>query len=275
MNITGVTNRIMRKVGIVGYGVVGKGMASIFKNKEVVVYDPSKGFDDKDELNSCELAIICVPTPQKEDGHADTSAVDEVLGWLTNPLILIKSTVPPTYTERKRDALNKSICFSPEYLGESRYYTAPWKYPDPSEPRTHDFMIIGGEESHAVAVWEFFKDEMGVDTRVAFCTSTEAELAKYMENTYFATKVTFCNEWADIAQTFGVEYDVLRELWLLDPRVERMHTAVFKNSRGYGGKCYPKDIAAIVSEAKDAGYEADLLGAVILKNQKYARSTSR
>ena len=255
------------KVGVIGYGTVGKGMASLFR-APVAIHDPAQGFDELELINAeCGLAIVCVPTPQTETGEADTTIVEAVVRELETPYILIKSTVPPGTTDALAERYDKRIAFSPEYLGESTYFTAPWKYPDPDNPRSHDFFIVGGE--WGPDIWEFFKSEMGVDTRVGFCSNVEAELTKYMENTYFATKVTFCNEWADIAASYGVEYDRLRELWLMDPRVERMHTAVFKGKRGYGGKCYPKDISAIVSEAYQRGVNVGLLSQVIQRNADF------
>jgi UDP-glucose 6-dehydrogenase len=62
-----------------------------------------------------------------------------------------------------------------------------------------------------------------------------------MENSFFATKVTFCNMWYDIATACGVDYNELRECWLADPRINRNHTLVFPKDRGYGGKCLVPD----------------------------------
>jgi UDP-glucose 6-dehydrogenase len=89
-----------------------------------------------------------------------------------------------------------------------------------------------------------------------------AELTKYMENAFLALKVTFCNEFYDIAEAQGVDYNELRELWLLDPRIGRSHTFVLPFGRGFGGRCLPKDLNAIIHAARGAGVEAGLLEAV-------------
>lgn len=92
-------------------------------------------------------------------------------------------------------------------------------------------MIFGGELEVAGEVGEYFKRVLGAEARYEFVDSTTAELCKYMENAFLATKVTFCNEFYEIAKALGVNYDVLREMWLLDGRIGRSHTAVFKESR--------------------------------------------
>ena len=72
----------------------------------------------------------------------------------------------------------------------------------------------------------------------------------YMENCYLATKVVFCNEFYDFAKKVGVDYNKLRETWLLDPRIGRSHTFVYDDNRGFGGSCLPKDTSAFVEQGK-------------------------
>ena len=101
------------------------------------------------------------------------------------------------------------------------------------------------------------------------CAAREAEVIKYMENTYFATKVTFVNEFCEICRVFGADWHTVREGWLLDPRVEPMHTAVFPADRGYAGKCLPKDTDAIIHAAPQAGYRPQLLAEVVRSNARF------
>lgn len=101
------------------------------------------------------------------------------------------------------------------------------------------------------------------------CTSLEAELIKYMENSFLATKVTFVNEYYDIVTRYGADWHRVREGWLLDGRIGRPHTTVFRDRRGYSGKCLPKDIQAITRAAEeDLGYSARLLKQVIDVNHR-------
>jgi len=90
-----------------------------------------------------------------------------------------------------------------------------------------------------------------------------------MENAFLALKVTFCNEFFDIASVLGVDYNELRELWLQDPRIGRSHTLVFPEDRGYGGKCLPKDVSALIQSATAHAYEPSLLTAMVETNARF------
>jgi nucleotide sugar dehydrogenase len=260
------------KIAIIGHGYVGKGMERLFAPKyELAIVDVATQ-PDRSVAAGADLAVVCVPTPESSSGAADVSAVEEVVRWVDAPLVLIKSTVPPGTTDRLARETGKAVHFSPEYMGEPTWFVPPWKYPDPRAPETHDFVIVGGEKADRVL--DFFVTVMSPATRYMACTAMEAELAKYMENTWFATKVTFCNEFSRIADTFGVEYKKLRELWLLDPRMDPDHTIVFRDAPGFGGKCLPKDLAAIINASSEAGYEPQLLKAVQATN-KVIRSSPK
>src|SRR5690606_4991275 len=117
-------------------------------------------------------------------------------------------------------------------------------------------------------VLDFFQRVMATTARYVACSAIEAELVKRVENAFLATKVTFANEMARIAAAHGVDWHTLRELWLLDSRVGRSHTAVFKDRPGFGGKCLPKDLSALIAEAGAAGVEASLLKAVRQTNDR-------
>jgi len=259
-----------KKVAIIGYGYVGKGVYNFFKdNFETIYFDPNvEGSAAKEEINKCGLGVICVPTPMGDDGACDLSIIEEALGWLATPLILIKSTIPPTTTKKLCEKTGKNICFSPEYMGEGGYFVPFWKYAHPKDMKYHSFQIIGGDKKIASAILDFFVSVMGPDARFHITDSTTAELVKYMENAFIATKVTFCNEFYNIAQSFGVEYKELRELWLLDTRMGRMFSAVFPDKRGFAGKCLPKDVNAIVKASEKARYDPKFIKAVLESNDR-------
>ena len=243
-------------IAIIGGGVVGTGMAKLFCSRF-----PTKVYDKGDELPDwVDLAIVCVPTPPKSDGSCDISIIEDVIPNISAGLILIKSTIPPGTTTYLREKYGKYINFSPEYMGESSYFTPFWKYPDPMRAETHSFVIVGGDE--ASEILNYFMEVMSVDTKYMAVTAEEAELTKYMENAFFAAKVAFCNEFYDIAKLWGVDYKKLRELWLLDSRINPNHTLVFETRRGFGGKCLPKDLSAIIKASQAKGYEPELLTAV-------------
>lgn len=275
----------MKKIAVIGYGYVGKAVAEFFKQQyHVAVFDPAYPpelepsheeagiyfYREESLLRDLEAVLICVPTEMKEDGSADTSIVEHVIRTIEAPLFIIKSTIPPGTTKRLAKETGKNLVFSPEYIGEGKYHMPVWKgYPHPTDMRQHNFFIFGGDREDTQKAIQVFLPIAGPDAFFAQTDPTTAELTKYMENSWGATKVTFANEFYEIAEVFGVQYEELRELFLLDKRTERIHTAVFRDKRGFGGKCFPKDVNAIVKVTEKAGYIPELLKEVLSSNKKF------
>lgn len=261
----------MKKVAIVGYGYVGKAMHKIFP--DAVIYNEGQtNIGTREEVNECGLAIVCVPTPMVEDDNefkkVDLSIIEDVIGWLNTDLILIKSTIPPGTTNRLVAETGKKICFSPEYVGEGKYQITPWKFMSPTDPTTHEFQIIGGEKDTRELVANYLVKALGPEKFYYLIDSVEAEIVKYMENSWGAMKVMFANEFFKVCKAFNASYVTVREGWALDNRVERMHTAVFVDEQGFAGKCYPKDLNGIVVAADEAGVDMQLIKTVLRKNKK-------
>ena len=97
----------MIKVGIIGCGHVGTAMKQLFVN--AYLFDEPKKIGTRDELNMCDLSFVCVPTPMAQDGSCDTTIVEQVLGWVDTPIIVIRSTVPIGFTERMKKKTGKKI----------------------------------------------------------------------------------------------------------------------------------------------------------------------
>jgi UDPglucose 6-dehydrogenase len=251
------------KIAIVGYGYVGKAMYKFFeKHYDMVVYDPGI-FDPakanlpcelatKEDVNACDLAVICVPTPTGEAGACDLSIVEESISWVKTPLILIKSTVEVGTTEKLKKKTGKRIVFSPEYCGESAYWSP---YAFHTDVKETPWFTFGGDSQDTEAMVNYFMKVVGPTKIYHQTDATTAELAKYVENTFYAMKVTFCYEIAEICKRVGVDYNKMREAWLLDPRLNRMHTAVFQDSiKPFGGKCVlPQSEVSIIGGAPFSG----------------------
>lgn len=248
------------KIAIVGLGYVGTAMRKLFEH--AVIYDEPKGIGSKDEVNACDAAFVCVPTPEGKGGRCDTSIVEDVLSWLATDVIILRSTVPIGFTEMVKAKTCKSIVFQPEYCGE----TADHPYADLSR-RT--WITLGGEREAVAKAVQVYQTVYSSKVRIRIVDSRTAELAKYMENCFLAAKVTFCNEFYDIARKAGVDYTELRETWLMDERMGRSHTFVYPEKRGFDGKCLPKDVAALISQADELGADATFMKAVQEKNEKY------
>ena len=246
----------MNEVKIIGFGVVGKNMRKIFP--DAAIHDPGVGLVNKEP---CTMAVICVPTEMKKDGSADTSIVEKVISEHEAFIYLIKSTVPPGTTDRLINMTGKEIVFSPEYFGGTEHAN----YHD------YDFVILGGSRYARKYAAEIYQKYVHPEKKFYFTDSKTAELVKYMENCWLAAKVTFCNEFARIAENIGVDYPVLRELFLADPRVNRSHTFVYPEKPYYDSHCLNKDVPALITFCKNIGYNAKLMESISAINSEFKR----
>lgn len=257
------------KVGVVGGGVVGGAMQRLC-GPQTVVYDPHKPelAGHRDEIDGCDVVFVCVPTPMAADGGCDTSIVEEVVSWVRAPLLILRSTVAPGTTDRLRAKYRKRIVFQPEYLGE----TAAHVFGDMAE---REFVVLGGTTEDVSRAADVYKNFYNSYVRFYLCDAVTAEVAKYMENAFYAVKVTFVNEFYDVARAHGVDFNVLREIWLADPRISRDHTFVYPDDRGFGGKCLPKDCNAIVRSCLDRGYAPRLMQATLEINERLRQANGK
>lgn len=251
------------KVGVIGGGVVGSATRQLCGD-DTVIYDPFKPeyAGNKDKVNQCDVVFIGVPTPTRDDGSCNTSIVEEAVAWCTAPLIIIRSTVSPGTTDRLIRKYDRNIVFQPEYLGE----TVRHVFGDMAE---RDFVVLGGASATTSRAADVYKHYYNAYVRYYFCDAITAEVAKYMENAFYAVKVTFVNEFAEIARVHGVDFNQLREIWLADPRISRDHTFVYPDARGFSGKCLPKDCNAIVKSTREKGYEPKFMAATLKINDEF------
>ena len=257
------------RVGIIGLGTVGRAVRELFDrpDHEVVGFDVATGQPyPRAELSTCDLAVVCVDTPFA-DGAADVSRVRAAVHDVPCAQIVIKSTVPPGTTDQLAAESGKELCYWPEYISESSYHN-PWF---PSRIAEIPFVILGGPPAVTRRMVDRLLPILGPTKTYYQCPATEAELIKYAENAFFATKITFVNEFRRLSEAFGADWHTVREGWLLDPRVERMHTAAMASDPGFDGKCLPKDLAAIVAAAAAAGYDCPLLTAVQCTNDRFRK----
>ena len=250
------------KIGIVGYGHVGEAMHGLFK--DAVIYDKFKKIGTPEEINCCDTVFVCVPTPQAKDGHCDTSIVEEVLEWITAPLIILRSTVYVGFTDKMMKKHKKEIVFQPEYYGE----TVAHPFADLND---RSWLSFGGTPKGIDLAIRTYQTVVNSNVRIYQADAKSVEFAKYMENAFLAAKVIFCNEMYDIASALGADYNLAREVWIADPRIGSSHTFVYEDNRGYGGSCLPKDISAIVSQAKALNVDTTLLDGIMSKNAKYKK----
>lgn len=248
------------KIGIIGCGHVGTAMHELFK--DAIIYDKYKNIGSKDEINKCDISFVCVPTPMAEDGSCDTSIVEEVISWCECKCIVLRSTIRIGFTREMSKKYNKTIVFQPEYYGE----TIAHPFANLSDRK---WLTFGGAKEGIDIAIKAYQTVMNANVDIHISTSEEAEMAKYMENAFFATKVIFCNEMFDLCQKLKIDYNMVRELWTADPRIGKYHTFIYEENRGYGGSCLPKDISSLENQGKEKGCDMTLIEAVIEKNNKY------
>jgi UDPglucose 6-dehydrogenase len=236
---------------IIGCGVVGSNMLKEFHDADV--HDPVRGYFRKKD-KQYDVAFVCVPTEMKEDGSCDTSIVELVIKEHKDHVTVfaIRSTIPPGTTELLQHSCGLSLVFSPEYYGGTVH----------ANYRTYDFILLGGRRSHTAVVAEAYKMIKHPEFKIYQTDNYTAELCKYMENCWIATKVTFCNEFYRLARAVGVDYNELRELWLADPRINRSHTFVYPDTPYYDSHCLNKDIPALIAYAKKIKHPARLMEAI-------------
>ena len=244
---------------IVGYGVVGHNLEKEIEKLNPEVYDKYKKVDTRTK-DKYDIAFICVDTPISEEYLCDTTEVKNAIEENAADVYVIKSTILPHSTEKLVEETGKKIIFSPEYYGASQH----------CNNYEFGFTILGGEKSVCQKVIQILQTVYDGRHTFRIVDSTTAELAKYMENGWLATKVSFCSQFYQIAKKHNISYEELRELFVLDPRVNPSHTFIYEEHPYWSSHCLNKDVVAI------AEYEnAELLKSVIEFNEKCKESNDK
>ena len=270
--------KIEQKIGVVGNGFVGKAVKfgfspSVGCDAEIRVYDkePSKSTHTLEEtVNESDFIFLSVPTPANSDGSINISVLEDVLSDIdevseTNNYILVRSTVVPGTTwalQEKFPSLN--LLFNPEFLTER---SANFDLINQSR------FIVGSGDSYESALGselftKLIKDRFGDCVSVLECTYETAEMIKYMNNCFFATKVSFMNEMYQIAEKCKVNWEQAVDGFVADGRIGHTHLNVPgpDGKFGFGGSCFPKDVQALRNFAEDIGVNPSVLAAVWRKN---------
>ena len=229
----------------------------------------------KDAVNHGVLQIIAVGTPPGEDGSADLqyvlSAARSVGRYMTDYKVVIdKSTVPVGTADKVHAAIfeelttrgsqtNYSVVSNPEFLKEGAAIE------DFLKPER---IVVGTEEPRAIELMrELYAPFQRNHEKLLIMDVKSAELTKYAANAMLATRISFMNELANLAEKIGADIEMVRKGIGSDPRIglHFLYPGV-----GYGGSCFPKDLQALMRTAEEAGQELRILKAVedINKDQK-------
>jgi UDPglucose 6-dehydrogenase len=268
-------------VGIIGQGFVGSAIREgLNKHHDTLTYDldPDKCNSTHEEVcNNSEIVFICVPTPMRVDGSCDTRILENAINEVhlackpkaIFPIIVIKSTVPPGTTKRINEKYNDmAVLFSPEFLTEANSF---------KDFENQSRIIIGSHEDtkeEALKIKKMFKNVfLPLFTEIVIVDSKEAEMCKYFINCFLATKVTFANQMFQVCLDNDIDFKKVVNMSLLDKRIGNSHLSVPgpDGDLGFGGHCFPKDLAAMIYFGSKCSGDTSFLESVQQFNNKCRR----
>lgn len=236
--------------------------------------------DAKSGVDHGEIQFIAVGTPPDEDGSADLQYVLAVAKTIathmqSHKIVVDKSTVPVGTADKVRAAITEvlqargselafDVVSNPEFLKEGAAVS------DCMKP---DRIVIGSDNADAVEMMrELYAPFNRNHDRLICMDVRSAELTKYAANCMLATKISFMNEMANLAERLGADIEMVRKGIGSDPRIG--YHFIYPGC-GYGGSCFPKDVQALVRTSESIGYQPQLLQAVEAVNnrQKYRLPT--
>mgnify|MGYP001610584658 CR=1 FL=1 len=254
--ITKENKNSKKTIGIAGVGIVGTQIKDWFelKGHNVFTYDKfNDNFNSFDELNEAEIIFLCLPTPHSKNYRhgVNLSDFDEILRKLNEPkLIIIKSTVPVGATHRFQKIFTNHYFFhNPEFL------TATRARKDFFKPI---YQIIGYTEK-SKRLSQGILRMLPKGKKNLILPARSSEIFKFTRNAFFTVKVIFANHIYDLCQSFGEDYEKIKDLMHADPWMSRHHFHVMHNDyRGFGGKCLPKDLKTYIKIFKSRKLKPEL-----------------
>ncbi len=263
------------RIGIIGHGYVGSAISWSHRADDLIIRDPKiKDSASLDQFKDCDAIYVCVPSPcvdpTLEDGHCDSSILEQTLKELLfviidNPIpIICKTTAPPSVYHRLQEQY-PNIVYCPEFLTAANAV---------NDYANADYCVLGGDYEWSVKAREVIRHGRPmVQEKFTIVPIKVAALFKYMMNSYLAARVTFMNDFKQLADAEGVEWNDLIYLAKHDGRIGYSHMDVPgpDGQYGWGGACFPKDVAAIITEAMDLGLDFELLQHIEMLNKKHRK----
>ena len=266
--------KLKQRIGIVGRGFVGSAVQFGFSpnvgcDVEVRVYDvnPNKSTHTLEEtVNESDFVFLSVPTPSNRDGSINIDILDDALNNINEVsecrnVILVRSTVTPGTTQKlQMKYIDLNLLFNPEYLTER---SAKFDFINQSR-----FIIGSGETTiskmYSENLADLFRDRFGESVSILETNYETAEMIKYMNNCFFATKVSFMNEMYKVAEKSNVDWKQAVSGFVTDSRIGHTHLDVPgpDGKFGFGGSCFPKDVRAMIKYAEEIGVEMNVLKGV-------------
>ncbi len=220
--------------------------------------------------NKADVFFICVDTPDDGSGKPNLTNLNRVIESLSNNIksdavVVTKSTVPLGTNKYIADEFAKKVtnkkiiidvCSNPEFLKEG---SAVQDFMRP------DRIIVGTDSDHVKSCMDTLYERLNRQTnKLIYMSIPSAELSKYAANAFLATKISFVNELSHVAEKTGANMHEIRHGMGSDPRIGSQFLYA---GLGYGGSCFPKDVAALLSAQKQLGLRQGILKETIKVNQ--------
>ncbi len=213
-------------------------------------------------VEGCEVAFLCVPTPQHLDGSADTALLEAAVREMATAMpagaiVVNKSTVPVGSTRVVSDALGRddlAVVSNPEFLREGSAVR------DFLEP---DRVVVGADDPSAAEAVAALYD--GVNSPVLVTDPVSAETIKYAANAFLVTKLSFVNSMAAVCESVGADVDDVMTGLGHDRRIG---SGYLSPGPGWGGSCFPKDTQSLLQMAGRAGYDFRFLDVAVAVNEE-------
>lgn len=240
--------------------------------------DRLRATTDYAALGDAAVVFLALPTPSREDGSVDTSYVEAGAQSLAPvvadrddyPVVVVKSTVVPgTSEDIVAPALASAgatvgedigLAVNPEFLREGSAVT------DFRDPDKLVFGTADGDDRSLAALHELYAPLVdAADPAIVETSRRAAELIKYANNAFLATKVSLINEIGNVCKEYGIDsYEVAEAVGLDD----RIGAQFLRSGLGWGGSCFPKDVDALIAAARQVDYEPELLSAAVAVNDR-------
>lgn len=258
-------------IGVIGNGFVGSALIGGFSLSvdNILIYDKEERLSNttlEKLVDDSEIVFVCLPTPMNKLGFCDLEAIESTIVAITsfgvnlsNKVFVIKSTIPPGTTRKLAETYNQiNFVFNPEFLTERR---ARLDFINTSR------IVLGGDEQFTNTVEKLYRLKFPF-TKIIKTDFETAEMIKYMANCFFSTKISFMNEMKQICDSANADWSKALEGFMADGRVGNSHVNVpgHDGNLGFGGKCFPKDINALICKARELGVNPTVMSAVWEKN---------
>lgn len=228
------------KFGILGYGYVGKAThKSLLKDKKCIVYDTL--FDiNKSIIYETDVVFICIPTNTDKDIAVIINEIKDIQSNNPNITFIIRSTLPLGACEKIQTEVGP-IIYIPEFLRE-RY----WETDCLNRP-----LIVGYDIANFLPDW--LQDE-----EIYKCSTKEAELVKMFANNFATVRIAFANVFYDLAKSVSADYNVVKDMYFhIQQSQTYMEVPGHDGTRGFGGKCLPKDLDFLIDTLDECGINQD------------------